>query len=474
MANKSNKGAKSAAEAAANQSAPNTKTNKQETADKSQIAVIQLGDLDKLAQQRALAGMDPNHMEDLIGRLDDRFYKDPEAAKRYNITQETVDAINEITARSMVALLANEVELAQTPFAVRMRVSSLESLREAGAAMNINIDTKMLPAPDENGVVELPSAAVKVSKEAKEGLKKEREAAQAKVELDPTKVENEEELKKSLLNILVKNTNGGNLYDSISTAVNFYEAYLGIQANKSDNPDSAREELKKKTRVDFLYDISKLLGKCPFTIGGIARYMFENTQRTKSPVVAFCTLRDASLNKKTGKPQVEDQMIADIVKVLIRWCADSEIAATKESIAGFERDIEILKKDEKKNAKGIESGMKTIENAKKHIEEVEEVVLFANSPDRSTVDNFVEDYKNNKNEGFKLARMTGSKIVKTYYGNVDMKSIKQESLIHNIQQYLGVITNMFLPPLNQLTDYSEANITELEKAEEAKGDEKNQ
>ena len=465
MGKKSNAAKSAAEQAAAQQAAPETKTNGQETANKSQIAVVQLGDLDKLAQQRALVGMDPNHMEDLVGRLDDRFYKDPTAAKRYNIAQETVDKINEITARAMIALLANEVEIAQSPFAVRMRMSSLEALKEAGEAMHINIDTKALPAPAEDGTITVPYTAIKVSKEAKEGLKQEREAAAEKVELDPTKIENEESLKKSLLSILVKGNGSENLYDKIVTAINFYESYLGIQAGKAENADEIREALKKKTRADFLLDISHLLGKCTFTIGGIAKFMYENTERTKSPVVAFCTLRDASLNKKTGMPQIDDQMVADIVKVLIRWYADTEIATTNESIANMEKDLEVLKKDEKKNAKGIEAGKKVIENAKKHAADVEAVVTIVNMPDREVIDNFPTNYVDNKAEGFKLARMIGSKIMKSYYGDIAVSDVKMDSLVHNLQQYVGVITNMFLPPLNRIMDYSEANIGELEKAE---------
>jgi hypothetical protein len=203
--------------------------------------------------------------------------------------------------------------------------------------------------------------------------------------------------------------------------------------------------------------------------------MFENTQRTKSPVVAFCTFRDASLNKKTGMPQIDDQMVADIVKVLIRWYADTEIAETNRVIESFKKDIELLKKDAKKNAKGIEDGNKKIENAKKHIDEIEGVVNYAYMPDREIVDSFASNYTDNKAEGFKAARMIGSKIAKTYYADMDMKSVKMDSLVHNLQQYVGVITNMFLPPLNQLVDYSEANITDLEMAEdtEKSSEEKN-
>ena len=479
---KKNNAAKSAAEqAASQQAAPASKTPKQETAEKkSQVSVIQLGDLDKLAQTRALSGLDPNHTVDLLKMMHETYRLDPTAAEKLHISQDSVDKINRITAIGQVAILTNEIMIAQTPFAVAMRVTQLEAIKEVAPMLGVTIDTKALPAPKADGTIELPSNAVKVSKEAEKAVKEEQAAAAEKVELDPTKINDEQSLKKSLLNILVKGNGSENLYDKISAAINFYDAYLGIQAGKAEDPDAARAALKEKSRIDFLSEIAHLLGKCTFTIGGIAKFMYENTERTKNPVVAFCTLRSASLNKKTGMPQIEDQMVADIVKVLIRWFADTEITITKEVIAGFERDIEILKKDEKKNAKGIEDGKKKIENAKNHILDVEKVVNYVNVPDREIIDNFSTNYTDNKSEGFKLARMIGSKILDTYYNGVAVKDVKMDSLVYNLQQYMGVITNMFLPPLSRITDYSEANITELEKAtpvsdsdEKTKQEEKN-
>ena len=465
MGKKSNNAASSAAQqAAAQQAAPGTKINKEETSKNltNAVQVITLGDLDKLAQQRALVGMDPNHMEDLVGRMDDRFYRDHEAAKRYNISQETIDCINELTARAMIALFANEVEIAQTPFAVRMRLASLENLKKAGEAMRINIDMKALPAPAEDGTIEVPSTAVQPSEEAKKGLAEERAIAAKKVELDPTKIENEQQLKDTLLHILVKGNGNENFYEKVSAAINFYESYLSIQASKSENKDEELAKLKERSRCDFLTDISHMLGKCTFTISGMAKFMFEHTEKTKSPVVAFCTFRKASLNKTTGMPQIDDTLVADIVKVMIRWYADTEITTTNEVIARFEKDLAALKKDEKKNAKAIEQGNQKIAHAKKHIEDIEKVVEYCNMPSKSVVDEFEKSYGDNKSEGFKAARMIGSKIIDCYYPGVDIKGVKPESLMHNMKQYIGVICNMFLPPLEQMTDYSEANFTELE------------
>lgn len=464
-----------AAAAAAEQKAPGaqeqTGGNANDSTKGGKVAVIQLGELDKLAQARALAGMDPNHTEDLLRILDKRFYDDKDAAKRYNIAQDSVDKINEITAIGMVALLTNEISIAQTPFAIAMRRTQLEGIREAALALGVDIDTKALPAPNAEGVIEVPSTAVKVSKEAKKAAAEEREAAAKKVILDPTQIESEEQLKDSLLSILVKGNGSDNFYTKVATAINFYESYLGIQANKAENKDELLAALKEKSRADLFSEIAKLLGKCTFTIGGMAKFMFEQTERTKNPVVAFCTLRNASLNEKTGMPQIDDSLVADIVKVLMRWYADSEIQETRNCIEGFKKDIEVLKKDAKKNAKAIEQGNQKIKIAEKHIEDIEEVVTCANVPDRAIVDSFIDNYTDSNAEGYKFARMMGSKIIDTYYPGVKAKEMDQENLTHNLQQYVGVIFNMFLPAMQQLVDFSEANITELKKAEEKPAEE---
>lgn len=477
MGKNKNKTAPSAAvAAAAEQKAPGAQEQTGGNANAStkggdKVAVVQLGDLDKLAQARALAGLDPNHTEDLLRMLDKRFYDDKDAAKRYNIAQDTVDKINEITAIGMVALLTNEISIAQTPFAIAMRRTQLDAIREAALTLGVDIDMKALPAPNAEGVIEVPSTAVKVSKEAKKAAAEERAVAAKKVILDPTQIESEDQLKDSLLNILVKGNGSDNFYNKVATAISFYESYLGVQANKAENKDELFAALKEKSRADLFSEIAKLLGKCTFTIGGMAKFMFEQTERTKNPVVAFCTLRNASLNEKTGMPQIDDTLVADIVKVLIRWYADSEIQETNDRIEGFKKDIEVLKKDAKKNAKAIEQGNQKIKIAEKHIEDIEEVVTCTNVPDRAIVDSFIDNYTDNNAEGYKFARMMGSKIIDTYYPGVKAKEMDQENLTHNLQQYVGVIFNMFLPAMQQLVDFSEANITELKKAEEKPAEE---
>lgn len=455
---KKNKTQKSAAEVVAEQVAPETKqtSNKSEEKKDTSISVIQLGDLDKLAKDRATSGLDPNHTVDLLKIMHETYRIDPNASKRYDISQEAVDKINKITAIAQASVLINEVMIAQTPFAVSMRVSQLEALKEVAPFLGLSFDTKALPAPKENGIIEVPSTSVKITQATKKEVQVEQKAAAKVTKDNPNDIENEQELKDALLKILIKGNGSPRFYDKVTTAINFFRAYLNIQANKSDDKDAKLDSIKKKSNVDLLGEIAALLGKCTFTINGMAKFLFESTQRSKSPVSAFCTFRDASLNEKTGMPQIDDSLVADIVKILIKWYATSEIDS-------INKGIEVLKKDAKANKKAIDGELAKIKT-------YEETIGYVMNPSRDIADNFIDDYNDNKSEGFKAARMAASKILKTYYPGLDVKNANKESLEHNLQQYVGVITNMFLPALNQIGDYSAANITDIAVEEKKEDD----
>ena len=469
--NNKKKTAGSAAAAAAEQEAPGVQENGGNTQHPTQkVEVIQTGDLLNAARSGGKnVGLSPDATVMALNGLKTMVHDNPNAADYYGIGEEGVKKINHFTLAGFATVLAIECAENKSQFAVAMLEKQPEAINAIQKYTGVSIDIKALPAPNEKGEVEVPSTAIKVTKEAEEGIKREQEIAAKKVELDPTKIENDEQLKDALLHILVKGSGNVNFYAKVATAINFYESYLSVQANKSENREEALKAIKDKNRAELFSEIAKLLGKCTFTISGMAKFMYEHTERTKNPVVAFCMFRDASLNENNGMPQIEDSLVADIVKVLIRWYADSEIQTTNEKIAGYEKDLEKLKK----NAKGIEEGKKVIENAKKHIEDIENVVTYANIPSRAIVDSFAKDYVDDSAEGYKFARMMGSKILNSYYPGVKASEIETENLVHNLQQYMGVIFNLFLPAMQRLSDFSEANITELKKKEAEQPAEKN-
>ena len=175
MANKNN-AAKAAKEMAADakKSTQQPKDNKKDQ----KVQVVQLGDLDKLAQQKALAQLDPNHQVDLMTGLRKMLHEDPNAAVKYDISQEAVDKINKLVMLGHVTIFANTVLTETTPFAITMRASQLEAIKEVAPMLGIIIDTtKALPAPGKEGVVSLPSTAIEISKEAAQKAVEEAKAA---------------------------------------------------------------------------------------------------------------------------------------------------------------------------------------------------------------------------------------------------------------------------------------------------------
>ena len=460
---KNKKETASAAQQAAQQAAPA----------KQSVEVVQVGDLLKKGEGAFNTGLSPDATVMALNGLKGMLHDNPKAAEYYNMPEDTVKKLNFFTLRGFATVLAIEVMHNKSEFAQSMLKGHPEAINAISEYTGVSIDIKALPEPKKDGTIEVPSSAVKITAEAKKGIKEEEEIANRKVETDPTKIENEQQLKDALLQILVKGNGSSNFYDKVVTAINFYESYLAIRASKLEDKEAALAAIKAKTRGELLTEISDLLGKCTFTVSSMAKYMYEQTERTKSPIVAFCLFRNASLNNTTGMPRTEDSLIADIVKVLIRWYANTEKEETLRVISGFEKDLEVLKKDAKKNAKAIEQGNQKIANAKNHLEAIENVVAYANVPSRELIDSFVSDYTDSSREGYKMARMIGAKIMESYYPGIKPKEVDQESLVHNLQQYMGVITNMFLPPMSSIVEYSEANITELAKVEPAKEEEKN-
>lgn len=460
MANKNN-AAKAAKEMAtdAKKSTQQPKDNKKDQ----KIQVIQLGDLDKLAQQKALAQLDPNHQVDLMTGLRKMLHEDPNAAVKYDISQEAVDKINKLVMLGHVTIFANTILTETTPFAITMRASQLEAIKEVAPMLGIIIDTtKALPAPGKDGVVSLPSTAIEISKEAAQKAVEEAKAATKQVKNDPTKIENEEELKDTLLNIIASGNGDTKLYTKVHTAIQFYRAYLDVKASRSDDPKTAHAEVKARSNDSLLADIADIIGDFPFTAGGMAKFMYDSVQDSHSPVVAFCTYREASLNEKTGMPQIEDQLVADTVKVLVDWMGRTEKAKIQKSIDSCNKNIAVLKKDEKKNKKAIESNTAKIKQEKEKLEKVDHTLHYVTAPDSDVVDNFKTTYSDNKHEMFKKCRMMFSKVMQTYYPGLKPNMVENKDiLLNNIHQYVGIISNLFRSPTAQLQGYNESNVVEL-------------
>lgn len=315
-----------------------------------------------------------------------------------------------------------------------------------------------------------------VDKKVIEKKKEELKAAEKAVTTtDPTKIENEEQLKNALIKLLTSVKDDPD--KRIQRAINFYQSYLKIQASKLEKEDEKKAELEKIdgiSRIDLLKNITEVVGDSPFIFGGIGKLYCGHMAQTGSPIFPFCRHRQASTNNKTGVVGHDDQFIADIVKIIITWTCNSIINGANQTIVEQKRAIE-KRKDNKTHAAAAEEVIRQME---KKIADSQELLNILNNPSFDIVDNLKENYKSEDQEsdGYKSARRLVRNIMDTYYRGIDVATVDEDSLLHNCAQRAGVILNLFRGPLAKNNNYSEANIGELkivEKPEEKTEEEKN-
>lgn len=448
--------------------APVVESKEEKKTPATKVDVLQVGDMEKLKQSYAKnGGLDPNHRVDVLVGIKTYFKDDPNAAANIGVSQEVVNKINGIAAIGFVAALGDEVMMGQSGWAHKMRMTQIEAINEVNALTGISIDVKALPAPDENGEVLVEQKNIKMTKETKEQLKKEAQvASDEKAITDPTKIENEEQLKKALGFQLV-NPAITRPIDKIVTAANFYRSYLSIQANKSDNKDAELEKIKKFTLAELLQDISQLVPPT-FVANGFGKYLYGLTSYNKNVVPAFCNFKRAATNRETGVCKLTDEEIAAVVRTLIVWAVSSQIAEAGKSIEDHNNNIKLLSKDEKANAKGIESEKKRIEECNNLISALKNIMGLVTEPDFDMADNFIAAYNKADNANHKVAHVLYKSIMETYYPGADIPELELDSALLNVQQRIGIILNLFNSPLGKREEYSEENLIDISSSSEEK------
>ena len=414
---------------------------------------------------------------DLIRVMHETFRVDPKAAAHTGFSQEAVNKINKINAAMQIGVLITEVTTSKNEFTMLMPPAMVETIKEIGAEVGVMLDTKLLPAPDEEGNIKVPSKAVVVNKETKKAAAEEAAVIEELPEFDPSKINSDEALRKALIYTLADTKTNVRPYDRLNAAIDLFKSYLYFH----ESDEKKKEEISKAERANLLHDMIVKVGSCPFSINRFAKILYNSVATTKTPIEAFCMFRNASVIKgeglKAGYPDIDDTTVALFVKNVVTWTAESQIEEVKLCIEGVKQGIEILKKNKKQNKTAIEKEEAKIKDYEATIEAHKDVIALVSSPSSDIADTFKEAFVNKEHEGFKNARRTCSNILKTYFPQIESyKEIKEESLLHNIQQYIGVIINFFRGPGEQLPTYKEAYITDFEmkekESEEEKKDEK--
>lgn len=449
--NKRAKQANKAANAAPQVEAPIVETKKEEKVEEPKVEEVQtpsntVSEFTEQVKKATARGLDPNRTVDLLSLSHSYFHDADAAAERYGIKKEVAETMDRCTAIGVMTMFAQEVALADTPWSRTMRPAVLENMAEVAKEIGVTINLKSLPAPDKDGKVTITQENVKVSAETKKKLKEEKELLEEQPELDVNKIENKMQLRKSLLIFLSERKD---YLENIQKAISLYAAYLEkVKANAT----------KGMTRIQLLHELIELVGEAPLVMNGIGSFLYTITSTSKSPVSAFCHLKNTVTDRKTGKCDYDDQFIADVVREIVIWKANLKKEETKKSIEAVEKNLEVLKKDSKKNEEAIKDQEERLETLKHNLDVFDVTIKYVTEPTEEVVESFLDKCKEKDNTAMKIFRS----LRESLYRGVDLHGVKQDSLLNNMKMQAGVITNLFRSPLSQMINYKPSEIPELQ------------
>ena len=350
-----------------------------------------------------------------------------------------------------------------------------KALQGAAASLGVTLpEFKALPAPSKSDLEKvgltgvgdvklLDSTAIKVSDEAKKQKKAEQkiiDAANKKDYMkDHTKIETDEQLKEALEFQLV-NPAITNPIERLIQTTQFYRAYLEARAEKANDPQAELAKIHKFSLADMLQDITQMV-KPTFITAGFGKRLGTLAEDANCVVPAFCSFKDCVYNKKTGKYAYSDEEIASFVRVLIVWYASSKSAEMSEAIKAKEENLKILKKDEKANAKGIETENKKIAGLKSAIAHFNSMISLTSDPSFDLADDFIAAFNGKDHKDHIAACSVEKAIINTYYRNVDIPELEFDSMLLNIQQRIGIILNFFSSEMAKRDEYDEKNLIEI-------------
>ena len=362
--------------------------------------------------------------------------------------------VNDIVAIGIMCTFADDAANGDNSFAMVLQSQAYPTLTAAAESIGIKLpDIKALPSGKEEGTVMLPADKVKISKETKEQLqhaKKVREAT--KPELDPTKIESEEDVKKALEYMFV--SGGKRLPELLTGSIDFMKKFRMHQAEQAENTDEAKARFSNYNSGDWLDEVFKYFLP-PIFFVGIGRGMATVTDIEKNPIHAFIIFRDAIKDKKTGVPVLDDQEIAYCVKSIVKWFCNTNIASNQKAIDNLDK----------------EKNKSEIEKCEAQIAKYNNTLTYITSPTSDDVDTLLDNIGSKFDAGGTLttecqkANAMFNRVCGTYYGK-QLSSVDYKNLDVNIQQYAGCILNMFRDPGAQLLNYNISNIADLEERSE--------
>ena len=146
------------------------------------------------------------------------------------------------------------------------------------------------------------------------------------------------------------------------------------------------------------------------------------------------------------------------MREIVIWKANLKKEETKKSIEAVEKNLEVLKKDSKKNEKAIKDQEERLETLKHNLDVFDVTIKYVTEPTEEVVESFLDKCKEKDNTAMKIFRS----LRESLYRGVDLHGVKQDSLLNNMKMQAGVITNLFRSPLSQMINYKPSEIPELQ------------
>ena len=408
------------------------------------------------------AGMDINSTVTALERIGKMVYDNPNAKDQFNLTDEQVNTYNEFVLSGMTTALIVDIVAKKSKWSLTMNKAQFDVVQRVAADIGVQFNTKYLPTPTDDGKiqVELNPDTIKVDKTTQAAAQREVEAAESSVELDPTKFKNEDDLATALDHIIVSEKGAFLKFTRTSSLL---KSYRLIQAGEDEK---AKEAINAKSVGEFLDEVFQILEKSkvvthmPIVFNGFGKYIYRETSQAMSPVLAFTKLRDASKNS-AGVPSVSDDTLVGILRVLVGYCANTGIKAEEAKIADHKKNLEAVSKDKKKNAEAIKDIEGKIEICKTNIEHFNDVIKVIYEPTSEFADNFIEDFDDTNSENFRRAHQAFKYITQSFYGDDLTLKANRDHMKKNVQQYIGLITNLFRPAANQFDQFSSSKLIEI-------------
>lgn len=288
----------------------------------------------------------------------------------------------------------------------------------------------------------------------------QKKAEQKKVELDPTKIKNEAELKEALTSCFGNGNDGP--VARINKAINFYNSYMLIQAGEDEAKKNA---VTSMPRIDMMKKITEIVGDVPFAVNGFGSVVAKFANENKTPVVPFCIMRKA-FGGPTAKNEVDDQYIADVTKTLVLWKCNADLATYNKLVERNRARIEALEKEEGK-ANEIAVEKTSLRANESQVSGINSIIQLVTNPSFDIINNLETNYNADPaSAAYKSAHCIVSLILKTFYPkNLKIEDYTEESILAAVKKRAGIITNMFADPLSKSIEYKDAIIPELQKVE---------